>query len=256
MKKLVSWNVNGIRAVSKKGFVDWLNKDQPNIVCLQEIKAARDQFPKEILEHEKYHTYIKSADRRGYSGVCVMTREKPNKVIDQIGIDKFDNEGRSLILEFDDFALINCYFPNGGRDHSRVDFKLEFYQAILELYNEYRERGQNVILTGDFNTSHQDIDLANPKSNKNSTGFLPREREWIDIYLKAGLVDCFRELYPEDTGEYTWWTYRNDCRGRNIGWRLDYFMTNKEFMPKVQGCAHRAEVMGSDHCPVEILIKS
>lgn len=256
MKKLVSWNVNGIRAVERKGFSEWLNQDQPNIVCLQEIKAAKDQFPKNILEHENYHIYINSADRRGYSGVCVMTQEKPNKVIDQIGIDKFDVEGRTLILVFDDFVLINCYFPNGGRDHSRVDFKLEFYHAILEIYKEYRDRGHHVVITGDFNTSHKEIDLANPKANKKSTGFLDHEREWIDIYLDAGMVDCFRELYPEKAGEYTWWTYRNNCRERNIGWRLDYFMANKEFMEKVEACAHRPEVLGSDHCPVEICIKS
>lgn len=255
MKKLVSWNVNGIRAAAKKGFSEWLDKELPDAVCLQEIKAEKEQFPKEILEHDDYHVYVKSANRRGYSGVCVMTRQKPNKVIDNIGIDKFDDEGRTLIVEFDDYVLINCYFPNGGRDLSRVDFKLEFYQAILDVCNEYRSRGQNVVLTGDFNTSHQEIDLSNPKANKKCTGFLPHEREWIDVYLKEGLVDCFRKLYPEKEGEYTWWTYRNDCRGRNIGWRLDYFMVNEEFMSKVADCRHRPDIHGSDHCPVEIDLK-
>lgn len=252
MKKLVSWNVNGIRAVTKKGFLSWLNAELPNIVCLQEIKAEKNQFPPEILEHEKYEVYVQSAVKKGYSGVCVMTRQKPNKVIGEIGIDKFDNEGRTLILEFDDFVLINCYFPNGQRDHSRVDYKLEYYDQILKLCKQYRNAFEHVILTGDFNTAHKEIDLANPKSNQTSTGFLPREREWIDIYLESELVDCFRLHHPDKLAEYTWWTYRNQCRERNIGWRLDYFMTFRESADKILDCRHRKDVLGSDHCPVEI----
>jgi len=254
LKKLVSWNVNGVRAVHRKGFVEWLDTELPDIICLQEIKAAKDQFPKNIIEHEKYHVFAKPADRPGYSGVCTMCKEKPLKMIDKIGIDKFDVEGRTLITEFKDFVVINCYFPNGQRDHSRVPYKLEFYQAILDVCEEYWAQKKNVVLTGDFNTSHRPIDLANPKANKKSTGFLLNEREWIDNYLEAGLVDCFRALHPEAEGEYTWWTYRNNCRERNIGWRLDYFMVNKGFMKKVKACSHRPDVHGSDHCPVEIEI--
>lgn len=248
----MSWNVNGIRAVQKKGFTEWLNKELPDAVCLQEIKAEKDKIPKEILEHPEYFVYVESANRPGYSGVATLTRQKPNKVIDHIGIDKFDDEGRTLILEFDDYVLINCYFPNGGRDLLRVDFKLEFYHAILGICQDYWDAGMNTILTGDFNTSHQEIDLANPKANTKNTGFLPEEREWMDIYIRDGFVDCFRELYPTKSGEYTWWTYRQNCRERNIGWRLDYFMVNKDFMGKVSDCRHRPDVHGSDHCPVEI----
>lgn len=255
MKKLVSWNVNGIRAVTKKGFVDYLDKEQPNIICLQEIKAEKDQFPLEVLEHENYHTYISSAQKKGYSGVCIMTQEKPIKVIHDIGIDKFDSEGRTIIAEFKDFVLINGYFPNGQRDHARVDYKLEYYQEILNIFHTYREKKKHVFVTGDLNTSHTEIDLANPKTNQKSTGFLPREREWIDKYIEEGMIDTFRHFYPEKTGEYTWWTYRNDCRERNIGWRLDYFMTNKTNLKNITDCVHRPDVMGSDHCPVEIHLK-
>lgn len=255
MKRLVSWNVNGIRAVEKKGFVDWVNKDQPNIICLQEIKAEKEQFPKKVLGLEKYQFFISSAEKKGYSGVCVMTQEKPNKVIDKIGIDKFDCEGRTLICEYDDFVLINCYFPNGQRDHNRVPFKLEFYDEILKIYKKYIKKGMNVIITGDFNTSHHEIDLANPKTNTKSTGFLPEERKYMDKYLKAGMVDSFRHFYPDKEGEYTWWTYRNNCRERNIGWRLDYFMVNEDFISHLKDCKHRPDIMGSDHCPVELTVK-
>ena len=255
MKRLVSWNVNGIRAVEKKGFVDWVNKEQPNIICLQEIKAEKDQFPKKVLGLESYNFYISSAEKKGYSGVCVMTQEKPNKVIDKLGIDKFDTEGRSLILEYDKFVLINCYFPNGQRDHNRVPYKLEFYDEILKIYKKYIKKGMDVIITGDFNTSHKEIDLANPKTNTKSTGFLLEEREYIDKYLKAGMIDTFRHFYPDKVGEYTWWTYRNNCRERNIGWRLDYFMVNESFIKSIKDCVHRPDIMGSDHCPVELTIK-
>lgn len=251
----MSWNVNGIRAVFKKGFVDYLNKELPNIICLQEIKAEKNQFPLEILEHKKYFTYISSAQKKGYSGVCIMTQEKPIEVISEIGIDKFDKEGRVLIAVYKEFVLINCYFPNGQRDHARVDYKLEFYDEILKIYNDYRTKKKHVYITGDFNTSHQEIDLANPKANIKSTGFLPREREYMDKYISEGMIDTFRYFYPAKTDEYTWWTYRSDCRARNIGWRLDYFMTNKSNIKNVLDCKHRPDIHGSDHCPVEITIK-
>lgn len=256
MKKLVSWNVNGIRAVFKKGFVQYLNKELPNIICLQEIKAEKDQFPTEILEHEKYHVYISSAQKKGYSGVCIMTQEKPIEVISDIGIDKFDSEGRVLIAIYKTYVVINCYFPNGQRDHARVDYKLEFYDEILKIYNDFRAKKKHVYITGDFNTSHHEIDLANPKANIKSTGFLPREREYMDKYINEGMIDTFRHFYPDKTGEYTWWTYRNDCRGRNIGWRLDYFMTNKSNIKNVIDCTHRPDIHGSDHCPIEITVKN
>lgn len=254
MKRLVSWNVNGIRACVNKGFTEWLSSYSPDILCLQEIKAHKEQFPESIFELKNYHLYINSAQKKGYSGVAIFTKEKPLKVIDKIGIEKFDIEGRTLILEYSDFVLINCYFPNGQRDHNRVPYKLEFYEEILKIYQAYRSKGINVIITGDFNTAHFEIDLANPKSNKNTTGFLPRERVWLDTYLEAGMVDALRVFEPETAGIYSWWTYRSDCRQRNIGWRIDYFMVDSDLAKKLKGSKHLPEIMGSDHCPIEITL--
>lgn len=255
MKRLVSWNVNGIRACVNKGFVDFVKKNKPHILCLQEIKALEEQFPTEVLELKNYHKFINPAVRKGYSGVAVFTKEEPLNISDKLGIKKFDDEGRSLILEFEDFVLFNGYFPNGQRDHNRVPFKLEYYEAVLKLYKKYRKQGKNVILTGDFNTAHKEIDLANPKTNHKTTGFLPHEREWIDKYLKAGMIDALRVKDPETEGIYSWWTYRGDCRARNVGWRIDYFMLNEEMQSQIKSCKHLTDVMGSDHCPIELVLK-
>ena len=194
MKRLVSWNVNGIRACVNKGFTEWVKKTSPDILCLQEIKALEEQFPQEVLDLEEYNIYINPAQKKGYSGVAVFTKEEPINCYDEIGIEKFDSEGRTLILEFEEFVIINGYFPNGQRDHNRVPFKLEYYARILEIYEEYQAKGKNVIITGDFNTAHHPIDLANPKSNKKSTGFLENERAWLDKYQAAGMIDCLRAV--------------------------------------------------------------
>jgi exodeoxyribonuclease-3 len=250
----VSWNVNGIRACVNKGFVEWIRTTSPDIVCLQEIKAEREQFPDTIFELKDYHLYINSAKKKGYSGVAVFSKEKPTKVIDQLGIEKFDIEGRTQILEFKDFILFYCYFPNGQRDPGRVPYKLEYYQEILKRDNEFVAAGKKVIITGGFNTAHHPIDLANPKGNKKSTGFLENEREWLDQYLDAGMIDCLRHFEPDTEGVYSWWTYRSNCRERNIGWRLDYFMASSNLKKQLKGCKHLPEVLGSDHCPVELTI--
>lgn len=255
MKTLVSWNVNGIRACTKKGFVDWISRTSPDIVCLQEIKAEKSQFPEETLTIPGYEVFIFSAEKKGYSGVAVYSKEKPLKVHHGLGVEKFDREGRALILEFKSFILFNCYFPNGQRDHGRVPYKLEFYDEILKRYNQYIEDGKKVIITGDFNTAHHPIDLANPKTNKKTTGFLPNEREWMDQYEAAGMIDCLRHFEPETEGIYSWWTYRGDCRERNIGWRIDYFMASSNLKSKLVSCRHTPEIMGSDHCPIELVLK-
>jgi exodeoxyribonuclease III len=252
LKRLVSWNVNGIRACVNKGFVEWVNSSKADVICLQEIKALKEQFPESVFELENYYLYINSAVKKGYSGVAVLTKEEPLKVITEVGIKKFDDEGRTQILEFKDFILFNCYFPNGQRDHGRVPFKLEYYHEILKLYQAYIAAGKSVIITGDFNTAHHPIDLANPKANKKSTGFLENERQWLDKYLAAGMIDCLRFFEAETEGIYSWWTYRSNCRARNIGWRLDYFMANKEMQGHLKSCRHLPDVLGSDHCPVEL----
>ena len=245
LKRLVSWNVNGIRACVNKGFIDFIGKYSPDIICLQEIKANEDQFPPELMEIKGYNFFIHSAKKKGYSGVAVLSKEKPTKVVTELSI-----EGRLQILTFKNFILFNCYFPNGQRDHARVDYKLEFYDEVLKLYKKYTKQGHDVIITGDFNTAHHPIDLANPKSNKKTTGFLEHEREWLDKYLNAGMVDALRIFHPEEEGHYTWWTYRGDCRARNIGWRIDYFMISEALKKKAKSCYHLPQVLGSDHCPI------
>lgn len=255
MKRLVSWNVNGIRACVNKGFVEWMSNYQPDYLCLQEIKALEDQFPEEIFQQKEYNFFINPAQKKGYSGVAIFSKEKPIKIIDKIGIEKFDVEGRTLIAEYADFVLINCYFPNGQRDHGRVPYKLEFYDEILKIYNAYIKEGRKVIITGDYNTAHHPIDLANPKANKKTTGFLENEREWIDKYLAAGMIDCLRFFEPSTEGIYSWWTYRSNCRERNIGWRIDYFMASENLRESLQGSKHLPEVLGSDHCPIELTLK-
>ena len=246
--KLISWNVNGIRAVYKKGLAEWIAKESPDILCLQETKADFDQFPSELTTLSGYEITHSSAVKKGYSGVSTFSREK---ILDTKKFEKelYDCEGRVLIHELKDFFLLNCYFPNGSRDHSRVPYKMQFCEDILIKINEL-EKIKPVVITGDFNTAHTEIDLANPKTNTKTTGFLPLERAWMDRFVEAGWVDIFRHKNPGKTGAYTWWSNRPTVRERNIGWRIDYFFIS----PKLVGKVKRAEILpavtGSDHCPI------
>ncbi len=250
LKRLASWNVNGIRACVNKGYVDWLTKESPDIVSLQETKAQPEQFPPEMMS-QKYQIFSASAVKRGYSGTLVQTKISPQNVKTSIDIPKFDNEGRTVICEYDSFILINGYYPNGQRDLNRVPFKLEYSESILNYSLELMNNTiKPVILCGDFNTAHEAIDLANPKSNTKTTGFLEIERAWLDKLESFGFVDVFRFLHPNEEGHYSWWTYRGDCRERNIGWRIDYFYLPKEFIHLVKDCYYQPQVMGSDHCPL------
>jgi exodeoxyribonuclease-3 len=246
--KLISWNVNGIRSVYNKGFLEWFTRESPDIVCLQETKAIFDQFPEELRQMRDHEVFHSSADKKGYSGVATFSRAK---FLDTKKIEKrcYDSEGRVLIHELDDFFLLNCYFPNGQRDHKRVPFKLEFCDDVLILMNQLKKH-KPVIITGDFNTAHQEIDLANPKSNKNTTGFLPHERAWVDKLIADGYIDIFRHLHPNQTGAYTWWSQRPGVRARNVGWRIDYFFLTPELIPRVKSASIQADVLGSDHCPI------
>lgn len=251
--KIISWNVNGIRAVQKKGFVEWIAQESPDILCLQETKADISQFPKEVVEHEHYKCVSSSAVKKGYSGVATFSREiflDTKKMENQ----DYDNEGRVLIHELKDFFLLNCYFPNGSRDHKRVPFKMKFCDDILERINHLRKK-KPVIITGDFNTSHHEIDLAHPKTNKKTTGFLPEERAWMDKFTAQGWVDIYRHLHPNQEGAYTWWSQMNpSIRERNIGWRLDYFFISPELLPRIKEARILNQVRGSDHCPVSITL--
>jgi exodeoxyribonuclease III len=253
--KLSTWNVNGIRAALGKGLYQWVQSNSPDIICLQEIKARPDQIKEEDREISGYYSYWNPAQRPGYSGVATYTRYKPDLIKTGLGIPSFDQEGRVIRMKFPDFVLYNIYFPNGQRDQARLDFKLDFYAQLLEEIDQLHAQGENVILTGDFNTAHSEIDLANPRENSNNSGFLPEEREWIDNYLAHNFVDAYREIYPSRI-QYTWWTYRSGARWKNIGWRLDYFLVSKSMMSRVRDVIIQDEVTGSDHCPVSIVFDS
>ena len=253
---LLSWNVNGVRAAHKKGFLDWLVEAVPDVLCLQETRAEESQLPAILAHPDGYHGYWNaSRGRKGYSGTALLTRMKPLAVRFGLGMDEFDQEGRTVIAQYPTFTLLNCYFPNGGRDHRRVPFKLAFYGAFLETCERLRAQGQAVVFCGDVNTSHKEIDLAHPRANRNTTGFLPEERAWIDRVVGAGYVDTFRHFYPHLDEQYTWWSVPTRARERNVGWRLDYFFVGAELLDRVVDAFILPEVMGSDHCPVGIRLQ-
>ena len=249
--KLISWNVNGVRAVVKKGFLDWLDQEQPDILCLQETKAHIDQLAAEILTDHGYHTFWHSGERRGYSGVATFCKEEPLYVQEGLGIERYDAEGRVLVTEHENFLLYNIYFPNGQKDDERLQYKLDFYDDLLPIINEQVESGNNVVVTGDWNTAHHPIDLARPKQNVNTSGFMSIEREKLDMYVENGWIDTFRLIHPEGD-RYSWWTYRFGARERNVGWRIDYFFVNEGFVDNIEDADIHDEVMGSDHCPVSL----
>jgi exodeoxyribonuclease III len=252
--KITTWNVNGFRAVLKKGFKDSIAQLQPDILCLQEIKAKPEQISPEELEIPGYFYLWNSAERPGYSGVATYFKKSDIDLQPGLGFEEFDVEGRVIRLNLADFTLFNIYFPNGQRGQERVDYKLRFYEKLLDICDSLHQQGRKIVITGDFNTAHSEIDLANPKENSVISGFLPEERVWIDYYLHHGFVDAFRELYPQKV-QYSWWTYRVNARARDIGWRLDYYLISKDLMPKVADVIIHNEVMGSDHCPVSLILE-
>ena len=253
--KIFSWNVNGVRAIEKKGFLDWIDNEDPDIICIQETKAKVEQLGSSLVEDHGYHTYWHSAERPGYSGVATFSKVEPLFVQNGLGIDRFDREGRVLISEHENFLLYNIYFPNGQKDEIRLNYKLDFYDELLPIINEQVESGSNVIVTGDWNTAHFPIDLARPKENIKTSGFMPIEREKIDQYVDSGWIDTFRH-FNTDPERYTWWTYRFGARQRNVGWRIDYFFVNQSFISNIEDAEIHENIMGSDHCPVSITIKN
>lgn len=254
---LLSWNVNGIRAARKKGFLDWLVEAHPEVLCLQETRAEESQLPGELAQPDGYHAFWNASRRkRGYSGTALLTQTEPLAVHYGLGIEEFDQEGRTVIAQYPSFTLLNCYFPNGGRDHGRVPFKLAFYDAFLEKCEALRAEGHSVVFCGDVNTAHKEIDLAHPRANQNTTGFLPDERAWIDRVVDAGYVDSFRYLHPDLAEQYTWWSMPTRARERNVGWRIDYFFVAPELLDRVADAFILPEVMGSDHCPVGLRLRA
>lgn len=252
--KITTWNVNGFRAILRKKALGWVNEVDPDVLCLQEIKVNLDQISENEASIDGYKGVWNPAERKGYSGTASFYKIDPINIEKGFGIEEFDTEGRVIRSKFPDFYLYNIYFPNGGQGNKRVPFKLEFYEVLLGICDELHANGENIIITGDFNTAHNEIDLANPKENEKNTGFLPEEREWIDRYLEHGFKDAFRELYPEEE-IYTWWTYRFNSRERDIGWRLDYFFVSDPLMDRVEDVVIHSEVMGSDHCPVTLMLR-
>ncbi|MEK7134153.1 MAG: exodeoxyribonuclease III [Patescibacteria group bacterium] len=278
--KLISWNVNGLRAVHKRGqFLEFIKKEKPDILCLQEVKAREEQLPEEIKNISGYHAYFNSPhEKKGYSGVAIYTKEKPKKVEygmakalqksarpitgfagDLGDVKKFDTEGRLLAAHYDDFVLLNVYFPNGGGGPARLKYKRDFYDAFLEhielLRNpkpskDGRARQKSIIFCGDINTAHESVDLARPKENEESTGFLPEERAWIDEVVYHGYTDVFRHFNPNKKDAYTYWDMKTRARHRNVGWRIDYFFVSQNLLPKVRGTKILSDVYGSDHCPI------
>jgi exodeoxyribonuclease-3 len=251
--KILSWNVNGIRAADKKGLFDFIKKESPDIFCLQEIKATSVQMPPHLKNFPGYHVFINPAERGGYSGVATFSKEKPTDTRKGFNINRLDKEGRILINEYPSFTLFNIYFPNGKKNKERLDYKMDFYEAFLNDVDNLKSKGKNIIACGDFNTAHKEIDLARPKENEKISGFLPIERAWIDKFIEHGYTDTFR-YFNKQPNQYSWWDLKTKARQRNVGWRIDYFFVNNEFVPKVKKAFIMHDVMGSDHCPVGILI--
>lgn len=251
--KLYSWNVNGIRAALKKGLLGWFDEAGPDVLCLQEVRAEEHQIDPAMLSPLGYHAvWNPSRAKKGYSGTAILSRTAPNEVELGLGDEEFDVEGRTVIAHFDDFVLLNSYFPNGRDDLSRVDYKLRFYDLFLARCEGFRDEGKHVVFCGDLNTAHHEIDLARPKANVKNTGFLPEERAAIDRFVEAGYLDTWRMLEPETADRYTWWAMRMRARERNVGWRLDYFFVDEGLRDAVRGARIHDQVLGSDHCPVEL----
>ncbi len=251
---ILSWNINGIRAAEKRGFLDWLQKTSPDILCLQETKAQPDGINHELLQPPGYYTYWNSPERKGYSGVATFTKEKPIEAENGFGNTQFDGEGRVIITEYSEFTLFNIYFPNGKMSEERLKYKMDFYHVFLRFVDSMKTRGDKLIICGDFNTAHKEIDLARPRENENVSGFLPIERAWMDSFVDHGFMDTFR-YFNKEPGHYTWWSLRTRARERNIGWRLDYFFVTENLLNSITGASILSDVTGSDHCPVGIRLK-
>ncbi len=247
---LMSWNVNGIRAGIKKGFLETLEKEKPDLLFLQEIKAQVDQLEDDVLKHPTYTTYWNPAERKGYSGTALFSTPKLTTVVHGTGIKEFDAEGRVTMAEIGDFVIYGIYFPNGGRGEERMAYKMRFYKHMLEEFEIKKAEGKHVIITGDFNVAHQEIDLKHPKANVNTSGFLQIERDWFQTLLDAGYIDTFRHFYPDKIDEYSWWNQRFRARDTNAGWRIDYFVISEDTLPFLKAAGIRQDIMGSDHCPV------
>ncbi len=253
MTTIYTWNVNGLRAAIKNGFLDWFAQTQPDILCLQETRLLPDEAPAELRAPEGYQVYWNPAEKRGYSGTAVFTKIAPTTA-SGLDVPEFDSEGRAQLLTFPDFTLVNTYWPNSQSERKRLPYKLAFCHAIGNTLDALVHQGKNIIICGDFNIAHSEIDLARPKANENNAGYYIEERDAMSAFLNRGYVDVFRQLNP-DTVAYTWWSYRARAREKNIGWRLDYHCVNENLFPRIQDIKVHDDVHGSDHCPVALTLK-
>jgi exodeoxyribonuclease III len=252
--KLLSWNVNGIRAIKNKGFYDWFTRETPDVLCLQETKARPEQLDDDLKAPPGYNVYWNYPVKKGYAGVAVYTRDIPQDVKYDFGKGDIDTEGRVIIVDYRTFILMNVYFPNGGMGPERLRYKMDFYDVFLNYADSQVKAGNKLVICGDVNTAHQEIDLARPKENSKKTGFLPEERAWIDKFISHGYVDTFRYFHKE-ANQYSYWDIKSGARERNVGWRIDYFFVSDNLMGSVTGAYILPQVMGSDHCPVGITLK-
>ena len=256
MKNIISWNVNGLRAVHRKGNIKEVFDMKPDILCLQETKSLPDQLPQELSAPDGYHSYFHfPTEKKGYSGVAIYSKEKPKKVSRDMGMERLDQEGRLIMAEYKDFILINGYFPNGGGAPERLKYKLDFYDYFLDFINKLHKKQSDIIFCGDVNVAHKPIDLARPKENETHVGFLPIERAWMDKLVSNNWIDLFRHFYPDKTEVYTYWDMKTFARGRNVGWRIDYFFSSKEMLNKIKSMEILDNILGSDHCPIKLTLK-
>lgn len=252
--KIVSYNVNGIRAAMNKGFIDWLKQVNPDLIGLQEVKANLDQIDATIFEDLGYEIYWYPAVKKGYSGVAILTKIKPKSVKHGMEYSKYDDEGRLLQVDFEDFSFLTAYFPSGTTGDIRQTFKYEFLDDIYGYTQDLRKSNPNFILSGDYNICHKAIDIHNPKSNKNTSGFLPEERAWMDKFTESGFIDSFRK-FNEEPHNYTWWSYRANSRSKNLGWRIDYHMVTAPMENQLKSSIILANAKHSDHCPILIEVE-
>ncbi len=252
--RIISYNVNGIRAAVKKGFLQWLEQESPDVLCLQETKAQDDQLPTEELNRLGYHVYHHAAQKKGYSGVAIICRQKPDEVVYGMGNAKYDSEGRFIRADFGSLSVVSVYHPSGSSGDIRQAFKMEWLEDYQKYVLELRKQRPELVLSGDYNICHKPIDIHDPVRNANSSGFLPEEREWMSGFLNTGFIDTFREFHPEPH-QYTWWSYRAGARGKNKGWRIDYHMVTENMKAKLKDAGILADVVHSDHCPLFLEIK-
>jgi exodeoxyribonuclease III len=253
VKRFLSWNVNGVRAAQKKGFLTWLKRESPYLMALQETKAWKEQLNDDLLNPPGYFTYWSKPEKKGYSGVAVLVKEEPSAVSYGFGLEKFDSEGRVIRLDYPKFTILNIYFPAGISGDERLKYKLDFNKAFYDYLGQFKNFDKPLILCGDLNTAHKEIDLARPKANEKNSGFLPEERAWLDKFVSWGLIDTFRE-FNKQPDNYSWWDLKSQARIRNVGWRIDYFMVNGHGRKVLKDAFILNEVYGSDHCPVGITL--